>query len=60
MINYSAFLFLIKTNFDKLIATFVHSKFENTKGIEYGGEQNCKETKHEIVFYLLENELVTC
>ena len=51
MENYPAFLFLIKTNFDKLIATFVHSKFENTEW---------EDTKHEIVFYLLENELVTC
>ena len=60
MENYPAFLFLIKTNFDKLIATFVHSKFENTKGMEYERYSDCKETKHEIVFYLLENELVTC
>ena len=60
MENYPAFLFLIKTDFDKLIAIFVHSKFENTEGMEYGGDSNFKEIKHQIVFYLLENELVTC
>ena len=31
MKDYPAFLILIKTNFDKLIALFVDSKFENTK-----------------------------
>ena len=46
MENYPAFLFLIKTNYDKLIATFVHSKFENTKGMKYGGEEDRKEIKH--------------
>jgi len=37
MENYPGFLFLIKTNYDKLIAIFVDSKFENTNGMEYGG-----------------------
>jgi len=44
MKDYQAFLLLIKTNFNKLIATFVHSKFENTEekafqmsGIIYDG-----------------------
>ena len=60
MENYPAFLFLIKTGFDKLIATFIHSKFENTEGMKYERYSDCKETKHEIWFYLLENELVTC
>ena len=40
MKNYPAFLLLIKTNYDKFIATFVDSKFENTEGmkIEVDGE----------------------
>ena len=46
MENYPAFLFLIKTHFDKLIATFVHSKYENTKGMEFKGLSEFKETKH--------------
>jgi len=35
MKNYPAFLLLIKTDEDKFIATFVDSKFENTKGMKY-------------------------
>ena len=35
MKDFPAFLFLIKTNFNKLIGTFVHSKFENTKGMKF-------------------------
>ena len=46
MENYPAFLFLIKTDFDKLIAIFIHSKFENTEGMKYAGYSDVKETKH--------------
>ena len=35
MEDYRAFLFFIKTNFDKFIGYFVHSKFENTKEMKY-------------------------
>ena len=35
MKDYPAFLVLIKTNFDKLIATFVDSKFESTNEMKY-------------------------
>ena len=34
MKNYPAFLFLIKTNYNKLIGLFVDSKYENTKGMK--------------------------
>jgi hypothetical protein len=35
MKDFPAFFLLIKTNFDKYIATFVYSKFECTNDIEY-------------------------
>ena len=35
MKHFPAFLLLIKTNFDKLIALFVDSKFECTKDMSY-------------------------
>ena len=35
MKEYPAFLILIKTNFDKFIATFIHSKYESTNGMKF-------------------------
>jgi hypothetical protein len=32
---FSAFLVIIKTNFGQIIAKFVDSKFESTKGMRY-------------------------
>ena len=35
MKDYRAFLFFIKTNFDKFIGYFVHSKYENTEEMKF-------------------------
>ena len=35
MKDYPAYLFLIKTDSNKFMGLFVHSKFEKTKGMEY-------------------------
>ena len=32
---FPAFLFIIKTNYGKIIASFVDSKLESTRGMEY-------------------------
>jgi hypothetical protein len=47
----------MKTDYDKLIAKFVDTKFESTKGMtfEEGGKKwtGVKQSKADIVFYLL-------
>ena len=61
---FSAFLVIIKTNFGQIIASFVDSKFESTRGMEC--EINGVEFKiiklinNLIIYYFLDDQLVKC
>ena len=60
---YSAFLVVLRTNFGKIIACFVDSKFESTRDMEcdINGEENTgKLIKNTIMYYFLDGQLVKC
>jgi len=61
---FSAFLFIIKTNFEQIIASFVDSKFESTRTMEC--KINCEKytrTKlinNSIIYYFLDQNIIRC
>ena len=59
MKEFPAFLVLIKTNFGKIIAEFIESKYESTKDMEYEINEKkfkgVKETNNSIIFYFLDD-----
>ena len=64
MKQFPAFFVRILTNFGKIIALFVDSKYESTRnmsfeinGKEYRGS---KQTNNVIIFYFLDDQLVKC
>ena len=60
---FTAFLVIIKTNFGKIIASFVDSKFESTRGMRYeinGIKYIGKLINNEIIYYFLDDQLVKC
>ncbi len=61
---FPAFLVIIKTNFGKIIAQFVDSKFESTYDMvfEINGEKhiNCKQINNSTIYYFLDDQLVKC
>ena len=61
---FSAFLVIIKTNFGKIIALSVDSKFESTRGmkLEINGKKyrGGKLINNEIIYYFLDDQLVKC
>ena len=63
MESFPAFLVTIKTNFGKIIACFVDSKFESTRDMicEVNGEKKPgKLINNDIMFYFLDDQLVKC
>jgi hypothetical protein len=60
---FSAFLVIIKTNFGKIIALSVDSKFESTRGMRYeinGKQYSDKLINNIIIYYFLDDQLVKC
>ena len=63
MKQFSAFLVIIKTNFGKIIAEFVDSKFESTRGLRFeidGKKYRDKLINNSIIYYFLDDQLVKC
>ena len=61
---FSAFLVIIKTNFGKIIALSVDSKFESTRGMEVERVdaiyKDYKLINNEIIYQFLDDQLVKC
>ena len=61
---FSAFLVIIKTNFGQIIALFVDSKFESTRGMRFEiNGKKCRDGKlinNNIIYYFLDDQLVKC
>ena len=54
---------MIKTNFGQIIASFVDSKFESTRGMECeinGEEFTGKLINKQTIYYFLDDQLVKC
>ena len=55
---FSAFLVIIRTNFDKIIGCFIDSKFESTRDMEYernGKIYKGKQINNNIIYYFLDD-----
>ncbi len=61
---FPAFLVIIKTNYGRIIGTFVDSKFEITRGMEYEFNgckyKDTKVINNCIIYYFLDDHLVKC
>ena len=60
---FSAFLVIIKTYYGKIIALFVDSKFESTRGMQCeinGFKYSGKLINNNIIYYFLDDQLVKC
>ena len=63
MKQFPAFFVRIYTNFGKIIAQFVDSKYESTRNMKCkinGKEYTGKLTKNQIIFYYLDDKLIKC